>query len=313
MTLKNNITFSIIIPAYKRLYLQECIKSVLTQTYENFEVIIVNDASPEDLYSVVCEFNDPHIRYYLNPKNCGAINVVDNWNIGLVHATCDYVICMGDDDKLLPNCLEEYVRLIEKYPGVGLLHAWTEIINEHSESVELTAHRCEFESVYSLMWHRWNCYALQFIGDFCFRLEWLRSKGGFYKLPLAWGSDNISALIGASENGIANTQVVTFQYRRNSQSISSTGNVEMKIKALLIEMDWCRQFLTMVPTDVYDKMFRQMLLKQLPIMLNKNKGWTIGCDLRQHSIFRILHWWRLRKKYGLTGKVLFYALIQAMK
>ncbi|MBQ8672678.1 MAG: glycosyltransferase, partial [Bacteroides sp.] len=45
--------FSITIPAYKRTYLQECIDSILAQTYTDFELIIVNDASPEDLDSIV--------------------------------------------------------------------------------------------------------------------------------------------------------------------------------------------------------------------------------------------------------------------
>jgi glycosyltransferase involved in cell wall biosynthesis len=132
--------FSILIPAYKKAYLQECIDSILRQSYERFELIIVDDASPEDLYSIVSLYSDPRIKYYRNGKNCGAINVVDNWNICLSYAAGDYVICMGDDDKLLPNCLEEYVKLIEKYPGVGLLHGWTEIIDEDSTAYQKTVH-----------------------------------------------------------------------------------------------------------------------------------------------------------------------------
>lgn len=62
--------------------------------------------------------------------------MVDNWNICLGYATGDYAICMGDDDKFLPNCLEEYVRLIAKYPGIGLLHGWTEIIDENSTAYQ---------------------------------------------------------------------------------------------------------------------------------------------------------------------------------
>ena len=62
--------FSITIPAYKRTYLQECIDSILGQTYTDFELIIVNDASPEDLDSIVNSFSDSRIRYYKNEKNC---------------------------------------------------------------------------------------------------------------------------------------------------------------------------------------------------------------------------------------------------
>lgn len=60
--------FSITIPAFKAKFLKECIDSVLSQTYKNFEVIIVNDASPEDLTSIVNQYDDPRIRYFINEK-----------------------------------------------------------------------------------------------------------------------------------------------------------------------------------------------------------------------------------------------------
>ena len=115
--------FSIVIPAYKNNFLSEAIKSVLNQTYLDFELIIVDDCSPEDLKTVVDQFNDKRIQYYRNKKNCGAINVVDNWNICLSLCNGEYIICMGDDDLILPNCLEEYAKLMAKYPGLGVYHA----------------------------------------------------------------------------------------------------------------------------------------------------------------------------------------------
>ena len=86
--------FSVVVPAYKANFLKECIDSVLAQTYVDFEIIIVNDASPEDLDSIVSLYKDTRIRYYKNKTNCGAINVVDNWNKCLEYATGDYIICM---------------------------------------------------------------------------------------------------------------------------------------------------------------------------------------------------------------------------
>jgi glycosyltransferase involved in cell wall biosynthesis len=59
-----NIKFSVTVPAYKAQFLAECIDSILAQTYKNFELIIVNDASPQDLDSIVSKYDDPRIRYY---------------------------------------------------------------------------------------------------------------------------------------------------------------------------------------------------------------------------------------------------------
>ncbi|WP_201286830.1 glycosyltransferase family 2 protein [Klebsiella pneumoniae] len=76
----SDIKFSIGIPAYKAKYLYNCIESILNQTYTNFELIIVNDASPEDLDTLVSRFNDERIIYSTNEKNYGAEEVIGNWN-----------------------------------------------------------------------------------------------------------------------------------------------------------------------------------------------------------------------------------------
>ena len=62
---ETNIKFSIAIPAYKKKFLKECIDSILSQTYQNFEIVIVNDNSPEDLDSVIYLYNHNKIRYSL--------------------------------------------------------------------------------------------------------------------------------------------------------------------------------------------------------------------------------------------------------
>ena len=235
--------FSILIPAFKSKYLKECLDSILVQTYKDSEVIIVNDASPEDLDSIIFSYNDDRIQYYKNEKNFGALNVVDNWNKCLKYANGDYVICMGDDDRLLPNCLEEYVDLMRKYPGLGVYHAWTEIIDENSKFCGIQHPRPEYESVLSLVWNRWNGRNSQYIGDFCFEREALIKNGGFYFLPMAWASDDISVVIAADRSGIANTQKLCFQYRENRNTITKSGDWNSKIDATLKEERWVEDYL----------------------------------------------------------------------
>ena len=249
--------FSVTIPAYKAQYLKEAIESVTSQTYTDWELIIVDDCSPENLEAIVKPFlTDSRIRYYRNEKNCGAVNVVDNWNICLNYCTGDYVICMGDDDRLLPQCLEEYKTLIEEYPDLNVYHCRTEIINEKGAVVNLQEPRPQWESVLSFLWNRWNHRNKQYIGDFCYNTSYLKSAGGYYKLPLAWGSDDITAIIAAKEKGIANTQDFCFQYRENSQTISSAAsNAKIKIEARLAQYRWFADFLNeqshadLSPTD----------------------------------------------------------------
>ena len=304
--------FSITIPTYKSAFLSEAIDSCLAQTYTDFELIIVDDASPENIRGIVNQFDDPRIRYYRNEQNCGAVNVVDNWNICLSYAKGEYIICMGDDDRLLPCCLKEYAHMIEEHPGIGLLHGWTEIIDEHSDVTMITAPRPLWESAYSMAWNRWDNRKHQFIGDWCFSVEWLRKQGGFYKLPLAWGSDDVSAIIGAMKNGVMNSQRPCFQYRLNSHSISNTGDIGIKMEAIRQENEWYKQFLSTKPTEKLECKYREMMLDNMQKHFDRKCGFTISYDLHR-NVIRLFRWYRWQKEYGYTKQALGYAVYLWLK
>ena len=309
--IKMNIKFSVLIPAFKKSYLNECIDSVLKQTYTNFELIIVNDASPEDLDSLVRAYADARIKYYVNQKNVGAYDVVKNWNLCLSHATGDYVICMGDDDCLKPNCLEVYNEIILANPGIGILHGWTEIIDANSEIRQMTTHRCNKESAMSLLWHRIFAYHAQFIGDFCFKRSSLINNGGFFFLPLAWGSDEISSIIAAGENGIINTQEVVFQYRRTTQTITQSGDITIKIAAFNEKVEWLNNFISGPREDRIDELYRKDLSATLPHYAEKQRSFYVISDLRLHSCFRIFFWIKNRKRFRIRMITIFYAAIRS--
>ena len=297
----NRIKFSIAIPSYKKKYLYEAIESVLAQTYTCYEIIIVDDCSPENLEPVVNKYNDARIHYYKNTQNCGAIDVVDNWNICLRYCTGDYVICMGDDDRLLPCCLEEYSKLIKRYPRIGVVHGWSEIIDENGDFYSMQQPRPLYEGAMSLLWNRWHGRDRQYIGDFCFNIKLLRQNGGFYKLPMAWGSDDITAVKAAIPFGIANTQVLCFQYRENRNSISSSGSQDIKMKATLAEKEWYKQFLSesLNIKDDIERRYHILLVKELNQHFLEKFKVQVYRDLKQ-NIWRVFHWIRVRKKYGIS-------------
>lgn len=304
--------FSITIPAYKSAFLSEAIESCLAQTYADFELIIVDDASPEDIKGIVSQFNDNRIRYYRNEQNCGAIDVVDNWNICLSYACGEYIICIGDDDRLKPKCLQIYNTLIEKHPNVDIYHGWTEIINEKSETLDIQEPRPEIESVYSMIWNRWNNREYQFIGDFLFRTDALKKVGGFYKLPLAWGSDDISAVI-LAEKGIANSQELCFEYRINQQTISSTGNMAVKIDAIAEERDWYRKYIQncRLSSDTDFKYFG-LIKEGIENHFARKMGlyiglWMVKCPWAFYKV------WKKRNTYGINSFVFKYAILVFLK
>lgn len=305
--------FSITIPAYKAKYLKDTIDSVLAQTYKNFELIIVNDASPEDLDTIVEKYNDSHIHYYKNEKNCGALRVVDNWNICLNKAQGDFVICMGDDDRLLPNCLETYNELIERYPNLDVYHGWTRIIDEYGIPYNMQEPRPERESVYSMIWNRWKGGRLQFIGDFLFRTSILKKNGGFYFFPLAWASDDVSAYIAAGEKGIANTQQPVFEYRVNSQTITSIGNVDEKMNAVLFEKKWYKSFLSKAPTDEIDTIYYKSITKELEHHFRLKIQGLVCSDITHNGFYKWFYWYKRHFTTGLSFSNMVWIFILAIK
>lgn len=303
--------FSIAIPAYKAKYLRTAIESCLSQSYQKYEIVIVDDDSPENLSAIVSNFTDERIRYYRNEKNCGALNVVDNWNICLSHCSGKYVICMGDDDILLPNCLEEYVKIINQYPGLGVYHGWTQIIDEKGNIFDMQEHRPIFESAYSLAWHRWAYRKRQYIGDFCYDVQKLRAEGGFYKLPLAWASDDISAVRAAFYNGIANTQVPVFQYRVNRYTLSKSANNKWKLDAIMLETEWYESFLSVKPQNDIDLCYYNLMLDNFNIHWQKKKILYMAHDVQKNKT-NLLWWYMNRKKYGLNRKNILQSLKKAL-
>lgn len=305
--------YSILIPAYKSSFLYECISSILSQTYKDFELIIVDDASPQDIKGVVSQFSDSRIKYYRNEKNCGAIHLVDNWNICLSYAKGEFVICMGDDDKLLPKCLETYNELMILYPGLDVYHGLSEIIDDNSLFMELQLPRPDMEYVCSLIWHKLTG-RCQFIGDFLFRTDVLRKEGGFYKLPMAWASDDISVYKAALTKGIANTRIPVFQYRRNAQTISNTGDVIVKVKALHLEKQWVEETLKKIePKDEVDIRYKFLLDRDLQKLYNIKLYNLFVKDMMFGSIFAPFKWvWHL-KELRVSIKMLFRAAIVGFK
>lgn len=309
--MNNNIKFSVTIPAFKDRYLKETIDSILAQTYQNYEIVIVNDASPYDLDSIVNQYSDPRIRYFKNKKNCGAKNVVDNWNICLSHATGDYLICMGDDDNLTPRCLQDFANLIEKYPNLDLFHARSEIIDDDSYFVCVLEERPEWESVYSLMYNPRNTH----LGDWLFKTETLRKNGGFYKLPYGWQSDDISAFMAASIHGVANTKEVGFQYRGNGLSIShDLSCIEEKIEAVRFSINWRLEFIADKHPNNEEDLCLIELIKQNAINEgNQDIDDMVEFDIRKHFWARSWFWLWRHNKHGISFRRYLRCMLKTIK
>lgn len=294
--MQSNPKYSILLPAFKGRFLKECLQSVLCQNYKDFELVIVDDASPEDLASIVREFDDPRIRYYRNEVGCGAEHLVDNWNICLGYARGEFVLNMGDDDLLEPDCLLLFDRLIASYPDKDVYHIRTSFIDDEGVPFRLLEERPAEENVYEMIVARWKG-RHQMIGDYLYRREPLLTAGGYFDLPYAWGSDDITAFRAAQMNGIANSNTPGFRFRRSRYSISgSVTNIEGKLRATEQSRAWYHMLLSVPSPSKEEERERLSACALEKRHFRKLRTYFLSCD-QSHP----LGWWYAnRTGLGLT-------------
>lgn len=125
-----SVIITIVIPAYNASeFISETINSVLNQTLESIEVIVVNDGSIDNTEKVVSGFSDDRIRL-ISIKNKGVSNAR---NVGYSEAKGSYVAFLDADDVWLQDNLESKLQLLEDHPSVGLVHSDGEVIDKESK------------------------------------------------------------------------------------------------------------------------------------------------------------------------------------
>lgn len=119
---KNNPLVSIGVPVYNGgKFLEECLNSILDQSYQNWECIIVNNCSKDNTLEVAQQFTakDKRFRLYDNKE---FLNVMQNWNEASIHVSKDaeYFKIVPADDWITPDYLEEMLNVMENHPEVGI-------------------------------------------------------------------------------------------------------------------------------------------------------------------------------------------------
>ncbi len=105
--------FSVLLPTRNRLdYLRYAVETVRRQDYDNWEIIISDNNSEEDIRGFVQSLEDPRIKYL---RTDSFVPVTDNWNNAMSHSTGDYVVMLGDDDGLLPSYFSSMLRAFDQF------------------------------------------------------------------------------------------------------------------------------------------------------------------------------------------------------
>lgn len=213
--------FSIVIPAIKAQYLRQAIKSVLVQSVNDYELLVLDDCSPHNLGLVVEKMADARIGYFKTPENLGAKDPSRTWNYALGLVKGDIIILLGDDDELAPNYLEEMQCLTGNHPSASIYRARLRLINPVGGVFEYGWSLPELETWDEFLYFRQNHGRLHSTSEMAVRTKALRDMGGYISMPLALGSDDLTWMELALEHPIVSTNKTYACWRRHQESISS--------------------------------------------------------------------------------------------
>lgn len=128
----NGPLISVIIPSYNHeRFIKECVDSVLEQTYENFELIIIDDGSKDETADILKSYKDNRIHLVFQ-ENAGAHNAI---NRGLSLAKGEYLTILNSDDVYMKNRLELIMEYLLKNLEVSMVSSYIEIIDANSKKL----------------------------------------------------------------------------------------------------------------------------------------------------------------------------------
>ncbi|MCV6609743.1 MAG: glycosyltransferase [Amphritea sp.] len=222
---------SVIVPVYNgEKYLLEAINSVLSQTYSDFEIIVINDGSTDSSMDIVAAINSDKIRVVTNEQNIG---LAATRNRGLKVAKGKYIALMDGDDISFPHRFEKQVEFLEQNPDIGLVSSnfitFEEDIESGKRSEKVLPTDSDFIST-----------IIPFQNVICcpvamFRSELVTEKGLFFNESLRTCEDwdmwyRISKL-----SGIANIDDYLIYYRKHGSNLSKKRALMHQNKMKIIQ------------------------------------------------------------------------------
>ena len=115
-------------------YLRQAIDSILSQTFTNFEFIIIDDASTDRTAAILRSYVDPRVRWIKNPENLG---LARSLNIGFDSGSGEYIARMDSDDVSLPQRLQRQVAYMDEHPEIAASGTWAHDIDQAGNILSL--------------------------------------------------------------------------------------------------------------------------------------------------------------------------------
>ncbi|MBM4299948.1 MAG: glycosyltransferase [Deltaproteobacteria bacterium] len=195
-------------------YLREAVDSVLNQTFEDFEFVIVDDCSTDTSVKTLESYDDPRIVLLYNPTNIG---LTRSLNRALSVCRGEIIARQDQDDVSMPSRFNDQLQHLARHPEIGVLGTQMEVMDERGEFLE----RYELPVSHAMI--AWQLFFGRSLAHptVMMRRTWIEKAGGYdVSFPYIEDFELWTRLVALTR--IENLSSAPYKYRRRSDSISST-------------------------------------------------------------------------------------------
>lgn len=235
---------AIIVPAYKRRFLQATLDSIAKQSCKDFTLYVGDDASPEDLEPVVRSYSHAiKLVYHRFEQNLGKSDLAGHWERCIALSTEPLVWLFSDDDIMPEDGIERVLAASAKYGEKAMFRLPLEVINAEGEVIRKNPPFKAYERIsgYDFLLGKMGKGMHTAAIEYIFAREIWQKSGGFIKFPMAWCSDDATwASFADFAGGMITLPGNPVGWRNaEGQNISnSTCFDQEKLKATQLFLEW---------------------------------------------------------------------------
>lgn len=226
----NNPEISVVMAVYNgEKYINEAVQSILTQTYSNFELIIIDDASIDETPTILSKLSktDNRIRIYTNKIN---LNPSESRNLGINHAKGSFIAIMDADDYAPPDRLSKQYNFMLTHPEITVCGGYMEIYENKNTIVKVPTDNLEIRA--RLLFENCLCHS-----TVMFNSKLVKKITKCYKNPPAEDYDFFARLSFDKDIKFSNLPYVLLRYRTHPDLDRSTYLELQRIRASQIRKD----------------------------------------------------------------------------
>ena len=223
---------SVIVPVYKaEKYIEECINSVLSQTYQNFELILINDGSPDKSGQICDDYAKQFDNIKVYHKQNGGVSSARN--MGIEKSSGEWILFLDADDKLYSQCLETCINIVQQN-DLDILQFWHSRSKRYNETLY-----CQPLSSNAFLETRFNVC----IGASIFKSSLIKSNHILFPENIKLAEDQVfmlKSILHAKKIEIIDT--ILYFYRSHANSATASINQEEMYRSSLFLLNFKQQY-----------------------------------------------------------------------